>query len=210
MLQNRVDPKGMAIKTPARGQWMGNRGVIHNNKQQIIRPFNLHAWITCRLAYKNQQLPLMDRNHNTQLFFMDEATALSAGHRPCAFCRRDDYNRFKSFWLKGNPATGFTRATTIKPIDDFIHAERINKDGTKITHTTQPGKLPDGSFILLNDLPFLLYKEQLYLWSPFGYEKPIQISMTQEVTVLTPASIINTIAAGYLPQIGTGIRKCHV
>jgi len=99
MLQNRVDPLGNIIKTPARGQWMGNRGVIHNDKKEILRPFKLKAWITCKLEFKNWKRQVMTPNRYTELFFLDEATAFGAGHRPCFECRRDDYNLFKSYWL---------------------------------------------------------------------------------------------------------------
>jgi len=171
MLQNRVTPAGDIVKTEARGHWMGNRGVIHNRHKQIIRSFGLHAWITCRLSFKNRKLPVMEGNHNTQLFFFDEVTAFAAGHRPCAYCRREDYNRFKSFWLQGNPGAGFTAATSIKLIDDYIHAERITKTGSKITYTARLSGLPNGAFVLLDDLPFLVHDSKLYLWSPYEYEK---------------------------------------
>src|ERR1700730_14192737 len=101
-LQNRVDPFGRLIRTTARGAWMGNRGLIHNEYQQIVRTFRLKAWITCRLEFKGWYRKVMSPNRYTELFFLDEATAFSAGHRPCAECRREDFNRFKAAWLQGN------------------------------------------------------------------------------------------------------------
>src|SRR5262245_42860885 len=120
MLQNRVDPWGNLIKTKARGAWMGNRGLIHNDRQEIVRPFKLKNWITCLLEFKGRQRKVMTPGLYTELFFLDEATAFSAGHRPCAECRRQDYVRFKLAWLKGNPKYGFDEKTSIREIDNII------------------------------------------------------------------------------------------
>src|ERR1700760_1777025 len=103
MLQNRVDPEGNIIRTSARGSWMGNRGIIHDEQQNVLRAFKLKAWITCVLAFKGRKRPVMAPNRYTELFFLDEATAFSAGHRPCFECRRQDAGRFKSLWIKANP-----------------------------------------------------------------------------------------------------------
>ncbi|HTL06634.1 MAG TPA: hypothetical protein VL307_00205 [Chitinophagaceae bacterium] len=202
MLTNRVDPTGKIFATTARGQWMGNRGCIHSRQQTIAKPFALHAWITCRLAYKNQRLPLMSGHHNTQLFFYDEATALSAGHRPCAFCRREAFTLFKKYWLIGNPAAGLGANTTIKPMDDYMHAERIGPSGEKKVYTSPLASLPPGVFILQDEKPCLINIHALLPWTPAGYSTPIQLPTTALVTVLTPLSIVNTLRAGYLPQMG--------
>lgn len=201
MLQNRVDPTGKVIKTPYKGAWMGNRGVIHNSKREIVRAFRLTAWITCRLAFKGQKLPLLDPNRNTQLFFLDEATSFSAGHRPCAECRREDFNSFKAFWLKGNEDYGFDKKTKICFIDAILQQERIDTVMAKVTYEDRLGTLPDGSFILYMDVPHLVYKANLYPWSAAGYGKVISIPAEEIVTVLTPKSIIETYKAGYIPQI---------
>src|ERR1700743_3660322 len=102
MLQNRVDPQGNIIKTTARGAWMGNRGQLHNEQRQIVRPFKLKAWLTCLLQFNGRKREVMSPQRYTELFFLDEATAFAAGHRPCFECRRKDYDLFKSFWLQGN------------------------------------------------------------------------------------------------------------
>src|ERR1700761_3400486 len=109
MLRNRVTPQGDIIKTPARGAWMGNRGVIHDEHKQIRRSFKLKAWITCLLQFKGRHREVMTPGRWTELFFFDEATAFSAGHRPCGECRRHDYRRFKAAWLEGNPQYAFTQ-----------------------------------------------------------------------------------------------------
>jgi hypothetical protein len=201
MLQNRVDPMGQIIKTSARGAWMGNRGQLHDKGKLILRPFKLKAWITCLLEFKGRRRQVMAPNRYTELFFLDEATAFSAGHRPCFECRRQDYNLFKTAWLKGNPQYRFDEKTSIQKIDDVIHKERISADRLKITHEDQAAKLPDGTFVLLNSDAYLLKDGLMYQWSPFGYEKGIALPDMDEFAVLTPISVVNAFRAGYVPQM---------
>jgi len=199
MLQNRVDPYGQLIKTKARGACMGNRGVLHNHAQTILRPFKLKAWITCRLEFKGRKRPIMAPDRWTELFFLDEATAFAAGHRPCCECRRDDFNRFKHAWLKGNPEYNFNGKTSIREIDKIIHQERLDRTGLKVTFNEKTAGIPDGSFVLFDHSPFLVWKNKLFQWSPFGYEKGIAIPEIDELPVLTPRSVVNAFRAGYIP-----------
>jgi hypothetical protein len=201
MLQNRVDPEGKIIITKARGAWMGNRGQLHGAGKTILRPFKLKAWITCLLEFKNWHRNVMSPNLYTELFFMDEATAFAAGHRPCFECRRQAYDLFKTNWLKGNPEYGFNLKTSIKEIDEILHAERIDKNGNKVTYTEPAANLPDGTFILLGGKPHLLAKNKIYLWTPFGYEAAQHAPQMSEVIILTPRSTVNAFRAGYQPQI---------
>jgi hypothetical protein len=201
MLQNRVDPFGNIIKTEARGHWTGNRGVLHDDHQTLLRPFKLIAWITCKLEFKGRKRQVMAPNRWTELFFLDEATSFAAGHRPCAECRRQDFNKFKSFWLKGNPEYHFDEKTSIQEIDKILHKERINRNKTKITFEERIDNIPDGTFVLFNDNAFLFLDQLLFLWSPFGYEKGIALPDVNKLTILTPRSIVNTLRAGYLPQM---------
>jgi hypothetical protein len=199
MLQNRVDPFGNLIKTRARGTWMGNRGVLHDDKQQLLRPFKLKAWLTCRLEFKGRKRQIMAPHRWTELFFLDEATAFAAGHRPCFECRRSDFNKFKSLWIKGNPEYNFDEKTPIQKIDDVLHKERIDRDKSKITFEENTDNIPDGSFVLINNHAFLVAEKLIFLWSPFGYYKGIPLPATDKLTVLTPKSVINTFRAGYMP-----------
>lgn len=201
MLQNRVDPRGTLIVTPARGHWMGNRGRIHDEKKEIVRSFRLKAWITCLLAFKGRRRAVMAPNRYTELFFLDEATAFAAGHRPCFECRRNDYERFKLFWLKGNTDKGFDERTSIKEIDKVLHEERITKDGVKQTYKEQFKNLPDGAFILVREQPFLVTDGSVFEWSPYGYKESDFIPGQERVTVLTPRSIVKAFKAGYRPQV---------
>ncbi|HVW61967.1 MAG TPA: hypothetical protein VHC48_18075 [Puia sp.] len=201
MLQNRVDPWGNIITTTARGAWMGNRGLLHNEQQIIQRPFRLKAWITCVLQFKGRSRKVMSPNRYTELFFLDEATSFAAGHRPCFECRREDAKRFKSCWLKGNPGYGFNEDTPIGKIDDILHRERITRRGEKVSYEASLKELPDGTFIEWEGRSCLVADNKIFPWSPFGYEKKETLPEDQQVKVLTPKSTVNAIRAGYHPQI---------
>jgi hypothetical protein len=201
-LQNRVDPFGQLIRTKARGAWMGNRGLIHNEQQQIIRPYRLKAWITCVLDFKGRHREVMTPNLYTELFFLDEATAFSAGHRPCAECRRADFNRFKAAWVQGNPLYMYHMKTPIGEIDEVLQQERINLKGGKSTHREKLGDLPEGTFIKYDGKPYMIWQQKRVLnWTPFGYTDILELARSIEVDVLTPKSIVNTFRSGYLPRI---------
>jgi hypothetical protein len=200
-MQNRVDPFGQIIDTKARGKWMGNRGRIHNEKKEIICPYKLQAWLTCQLSFKGRKRQIMAANSYTELFFLDEATAFAAGHRPCFECRRGDFNRFKKLWIEANPQYKFSEKTSIREIDKILHGERINADGTKKIYREHLNNLPDGTFISLEERPYLLFKKHLYGWTPYGYEKQNEITINGKVNVLTPLSIVNTFHAGYVPEL---------
>lgn len=197
MLQNRVNPFGDIIATKARGKWLGNRGQLHGSGKTILRPFKHKAWIICLLEFKDRHRVIMSPNLWTELFFLDEATAMAAGHRPCFECRRGAANLFKAAWLKGNPEYGFDQKTLIGRIDEVLQKERINEKGQKITFEAILQDLPDGIFIEIDSQAYLVANEKLYLWSPFGYESGIQIPLSTKVKVLTPRSMVNTIRAGY-------------
>jgi hypothetical protein len=201
MLQNRVDPWGNIIATSARGSWMGNRGLLHNEHQRIRRSFRLKAWLICRLEFKGRKRPVMAPRQYTELFFLDEATAFSAGHRPCFECRREDANRFKSFWIKGNPEYDFDAQTLIGEIDEVIHKERIDRDGSKISYEEKSGDLPNGCFVSYNNTAFVISDTQMFPWSPFGYGQGVPLAEVERVKVLTPKSVVNAFRAGYVPQM---------
>lgn len=204
MLQNRVDPLGRIIKTSARGSWMGNRGVIHNKHKEITHKFKHIAWITCVLEFKGRQRTVMTAGRWTELFFLDEATAFAAGHRPCFECRREDAKRFKSCWIQGNPHYNFSMSTSIHEIDAIIHRERITREKEKVMHERLSSAIPDGVFTFVNEDPYLFSKGKLHRWTPFGYEDSIAVPEASMLTILTPDSIVNAFRAGYAPQIKEG------
>ncbi|NVM62376.1 hypothetical protein FHW88_000652 [Mucilaginibacter sp. SG538B] len=201
MLQNRVNPFGQLIKTPERGAWLGNRGVIHNECKEIVRPFKIKAWITCVLEFRGRHREIMQPNRWTELFFLDEATAFSAGHRPCFQCRYKDHQKFKQFWLKGNPQYGFDMKTPVSKIDDILQAERITVDKSKVTYDENIRALPNGTFVIHEGRPYLLKDDELHLWSAVGYEEGIALPHVDKLQVLTPRSFVNMFKAGYAPQM---------
>ena len=124
-LSNRVTPLGAVIATPQRGLVFGNRGCLHDVQRQHPAPFAGRRWIACRLEFRGwRRTPLMMPGRYTELFFLDEATAFAAGHRPCALCRYADYRRFGDFWTERHPGQRGADA-----IDAQLHAERLDGDG---------------------------------------------------------------------------------
>src|SRR5579884_2736415 len=146
-LQNRVDPYGAIFRTPARGTMMGNRGgSIHNGDREIVRRYVSRRWIACVLEFRGRRRVVMSPNRYTELFFLDEAVALSAGHRPCAECRRQRYNAFRDAWMRSHNA-----AEGISPMADQIdlelHRARFDRRKGKITYRASLDSLPDGCFV---------------------------------------------------------------
>lgn len=210
MLQNRVNPFGEIFRTPARGSLMGNRGVIHNDRQEIVRPWRLKAWIACVLEFKGRWRKVMTPDRWTELFFFDEATAFAAGHRPCFECRRADAVRFKQAWLTGNPQYGFNEKTPIASIDDVLHGERVAKNGSKLRYQEKFELLPNGSFIEMNGAAWLVWDSLIYQWTPEGYRAGVPgpegygagvPGPAGMVRVLTPRSVVRAFRAGYVPAV---------
>lgn len=203
-LQNRVNPFGNMIATPERGAFTGNRGVLHNHQKQIIKNHAVKYWIACVLNYKGKRRELMTPNRWTELFFLDEATAFAAGHRPCGFCRHADFKRFKNLWFLANSKTYHLKGTVkIDTIDAIIHKERLDEKNTQKTFKALLNTLPDGVFIKLTHKQeaFLWMHHQLYQWSFGGYKKSKAVDTNQVVDVLTPASYVEVFRMGYQPQI---------
>jgi hypothetical protein len=203
-LQNRVNPFSRLFATPERGAWTGNRGVIHNAEKKIVRNHAIKAWICCVLDYKDFRRQVMSPNRWTELFFLDEATAFAAGHRPCGFCRHPDFKRFKNLWLLANgDRCGLAIGSKMEAIDAVIHQERLDSDGLQQTFKATLSDLPDGTFISFGDLTqaYLWHRNQLFAWSFVGYTKVLSFDNQQVVTVLTPQSYIAVFKAGYVPQV---------
>lgn len=202
--QNRMTPTGDLIATSARGQFMGNRGILHNDRGELTAKRWTHKqWIICHLEFKGRKRPLMSPGCYTELFFLDEATALAAGHRPCYECNRERYGQFKAAWLAGNPQCGFDQKTSIREIDKILHSERVGNVKQKVVWQSRLSELPDGVIVSLSGESsscYLLRANKLLLWSPEGYSEAKTVAMDSHVEVLTPWSTVNAIAAGFLPE----------
>src|SRR5215212_5460550 len=144
-LQNRVTPTGDIVATPHRGMFTGNRGIIHDPASKTLtRRWASQAWLTCVCEFRGWRRKVMGGRSWTELFFLDEATALAAGHRPCFFCRREDANRFRRCWEAGNRVSNF-RATDI---DAVLHGERLEGRGKRRHELPMPPRqLPDGAML---------------------------------------------------------------
>jgi hypothetical protein len=197
-LQNRVTPSGDIIATPQRGMFTGNRGIIHDpaTKTLLTRRWASRAWLTCVCEYQGRRRAVMGGRSWTELFFLDEATALAAGHRPCFFCRRDDANRFRAAWEEGNGVNDILA----DDIDAVLHRERL--DGRKKRLHPLPApmmRLPDGAMLALDGDSYLVAKGQLLRWSFDGYH-PANIS-TGAAMLLTPPSTLRALSSGYRPVL---------
>ncbi|WP_020559487.1 hypothetical protein [Thiofilum flexile] len=199
--QNRVDPWGRLHAVSVRGEYMGNRGILHNEQQQIVTQWRHKSWVTCEREFKDRQRKVFSPGSYTELFFLDEATAFSAGHRPCAECRRARYNEFKALWCSANLETNSPKSVPISKIDELLHSERVNNDG-KITFQMEFGAVPEGAFIDMNGTAFLLWQGHLHQWSYQGYsQSDLILSPSAVVTVLTPASIVRLFSKGFKPLV---------
>lgn len=201
-LQNRVDPFGELQSVSARGRLLGNRGLLHDQARKIVRPWKTKAWVTCVLDYGGYQRPVFEPGKYSQLFFLDEATAFAAGHRPCGTCRNERYRTFKASWLNANPGAVASDRATITEIDKVLHAERAVSGGAKVTFEARIDTLPFGVFIEWKGSAYLLNETALLPWSFNGYAPAVpRPAAHTQVTVLTPASIVRLFQQGFRPQI---------
>lgn len=209
-LQNRINPFSKIIATPERGAYTGNRGVIHNGQKEIIKNHTVKYWITCMLEYKSMHREVMTPNRWTELFFLDEATAFAAGHRPCGFCRHADFKLFKNLWLQTNGKKhGLMENVKMDVIDNIIHQERLDKNNAQKTFTAALKTLPDGTFIKVsnNENAFLWHQQNLFQWSFNGYKKVNTVNKNITVDVLTPISYVEIFRLGYAPQIHLSAKQ---
>jgi hypothetical protein len=186
-LQNRVTPLGELIADPARGLVYGNRGCLHDDTGRIRRAFAVKRWIACRLEYKDwRRGPMLQPGRFTELFFLDEATAFAAGHRPCALCRREDYDRFVA--LVGMRADA---------IDERLHAERLDASRKRRLHQARSRDLPDGAFVLEQDSPWLVLGSELLRWTPSGYAERCPRPAGRTAALITPPSLVEVLRSGW-------------
>jgi hypothetical protein len=196
-LQNRVTPTGDIIATPHRGMFTGNRGIIHDPATKTLtRRWASQAWLTCVCEFRGRRRQVMGGRSWTELFFLDEATAFAAGHRPCFFCRRDDANRFRAAWEAGNGVTQL-RA---REIDAVLHRERLSGRSKRLHPLPMPlPQLPDGAMLQAADESFVIVQGRALQWSPAGYRAADK--GPRDATLLTPPSTLRAMSAGYRPVL---------
>jgi len=192
-LQNRVTPTGDIIATPHRGLFTGNRGIIHDpaTKTLLNKRWSTPAWLTCLCEFRGWRRKVMGGRSWTELFFLDEATAFAAGHRPCFFCRRDDANRFRAAWEEGN---GVAKVLA-RDIDGVLHRERLDRGQKRLHPLPMPlNELPDGTMVQAGAESFLIARGRVLQWSPAGYGAANAI---ENAMLLTPPSTLRALKAGY-------------
>jgi hypothetical protein len=190
-LRNRVTPLSEIVADPARGLVYGNRGCLHDADGHIRRRYNSRRWIACRLEFKGwHRSPLLQPGRFTEHFVLDEATAFAAGHRPCALCRREDYNRLVELLGAGADA-----------IDERLHAERIDPETRgQRRHDAQFDELPDGAFVLHDGEPWLVLGDELLRWTAGGYTAQAARPRGRAV-VLTPPTLVDVLRSGWQPLV---------
>lgn len=196
-LQNRVDPFGELFADPARGTFMGNRGGRFHTPARTLtaRRWASRQWICCVLTFKERHRDVWGRFY-TELFFLDEPTALAAGHRPCFECRRQEADTFAEFWRIAHRLRRRPRAAEM---DQLLHRERL-QGRAKRRHRRSIDGLPDGVVVALDGTAFALRGDALLRWTPQGYDGRMPRPRRVIVEVLTPPAIVAVLSAGYRPR----------
>jgi len=198
-LQNRVTPAGEILAVSARGTLMGNRGCLHHPDRTLdAARWRSKLWICCVLDWQGRKRDPMPPGRWTALFFLDEATALAAGHRPCGYCRRPEFLDFAGAW---GEARRLGRRPAAREMDSVLHRERVDRARRQLTHRAPAGELPDGVMIRAGEGAGLWLAGRLWPWSSGGYGVPARVSLPGPVEVLTPPSTVAAIAAGYRPLV---------
>jgi hypothetical protein len=192
-LRNRVTPLGELVAEPARGLVYGNRGCLHDAHGEIRRRFAGKRWIACRLRFRGwHRHPLMQPGRFTELFFLDEATAFAAGHRPCALCRREEYNRFLTLWRELHRDVAGADA-----VDAQLHRERVDAATRRHrVHNRRADELPDGAFVLHDNAPHVVRGDRLLRWTAAGYVDAVS-RPRGEAQLITPPSLVEILRAGW-------------
>src|SRR5262249_45304009 len=195
-----MTPMGEPIAVEARGLVYANRGNMHDGRKRIRRPFGVKRWIACQLSFRGwHRAPLMQPGRFTELFFLDEATAFAAGHRPCRLCRYADYEAFVDAWTEIHPR----RATNADAIDEVLHRERWDASERRQRHYEAPLQdLPDGAFVLgRTGEPRLVLGSHLLRWTPAGYTDREPRAPRATATVITPPSSVKILAYERTPLV---------
>ncbi len=206
-LQNRVDPFGEIHAVPERGLFTGNRGIIHDPETRTLlrKRWALKAWLICACDFQGRRRVPMGRNRDggrtgwTELFFLDEPTALAAGHRPCFFCRRP---RAAEFLQRFRNVAGLAGAPTPE-LDRRLHLERRAAGGAPRPLSPDAlATLPDGTIVAAGDRPFALRNGEALPWRFAGYAPPQPLSalLGPPLSLVTPLTTVEVLADGYRPD----------
>lgn len=205
-LQNRVTPRGEILAMPERGFFTGNRGIIHDpaTRGLLRKRWACKTWLVCRLDYQGRRRDVMGGRSWTELFFLDEATALAAGHRPCFFCRRAAAEGFRAAWARGNGGDPPAAAA----MDAALHRERLDRGGKRLhALPDRIAALPDGAMVAAGGDAYVVAGGACFRWSPAGYRA---VAMPAAIDgLLTPPSTLAALAAGYRPELHPSLDAMH-
>lgn len=196
LLQNTVDPWSNLHRDRTRvAGLMGNRGSIHDKNREVKKKtWAGERWICCARDFKGiDRRPLWAGSYS-ELFFLDEATAYAAGHRPCNDCRKTEFGIFKKLW------GDMERSVRAADIDAQLHRERLSSEGTKLTYRAPLHALPPGAMVAHGSKAYLVRAHGVRLWTAAGYV-PAELAAETQVEVLTPESIVRLIAGGLPVQV---------
>lgn len=203
--QNRVDPEGKLVAVGSRGTLMGNRGCLHDDSGNIVCQSARDAWVTCLLSFKERQRQIMQAGHYTELFFLDEATALAAGHRPCSECRRDRYVAYLEAWAR---AFGMEKRPTAKDVDQQLKRDRSERRETMVTDLRN---LPSGVILKAEKTRdfYLVRDGRIHRWSFDGYGPSLSpADVASAFTVVTPSCHVRVLQSGYVPALHSSPGVC--
>lgn len=204
-LQNRVTPLGEIVAIPDHGLFTGNRGIIHDAATRTLlrRRWANRAWLICTLQYRDRRRFVMGAGSWTELFFLDEATALAAGHRPCFLCRRAAAVDFQARF----PRSGHAASLKARDMDRVLHAERLVDGRKRLSDLTMAAAdLPDGAMVLQQGAPYLVRAGRAYRWNFSGYGPPTPLGAAP--LLVTPPSTVMVLKAGYRPALHPSAGDC--
>lgn len=205
-LQNRVTPFGDIVAIPQRGMFTGNRGILHDPATRTLlrRRWASSAWLICACDYNGVRRDVMAGRSWTELFFLDEATALAAGHRPCFLCRRPAAERFRAAWSRAQRAAPPGAAQ----LDAKLHGERLVGRRKRVHPIDRDIRdLPDGAMIAANGVAYVVVAGQVRPWTEAGYGAPQHIERPQ---LLTPPSTLAALECGYEPVLHPALAPSGV
>lgn len=206
--RNRVDPFGDLHAVSALGKFTGNRGCLVDEDGELVRHHNGPLWITCLTSYRDWKAPLDQAGHWTPLFFLDDAVALAAGHRPCGLCRRDDYLSYQRALTLG---LGADRAIPATEQNRRLAAERLNRGRgldrarDRKTWAGDISALPDGTVIVDDGIPLLVRGDYLFEFDFTGWRSPRARLRAGQVMILTPPTSVTALRHGFAPNLHDSI-----
>jgi len=207
--RNRVDPWGDLHAVAARGMSTGNRGCLVDDDGEVARHHRSPLWIVCRTSFRDWRHPLAAPQRWTPVFFLDDAVALAAGHRPCATCRRDDYEAYRDAVTR---ARGADDPLLAKELDALLVAERhrrgrgLDRAADRLTWRADASTLPDGTVIVGDDAPRLVIGDRDLAFAFDGWHDP-RPRPDGEVVVLTPPTSVAALANGFTPVLSRWRRR---